>query len=223
MIRHKEANLSAQLEIILPGVLERILPGVLEKVLPGVLENLMPPLWQSKIIPLLGESIVPQIIDEVPGLLVKPTGGSRPRVETLEERIRCLYDLTGNIIKCPLCERGNYTSGTGYLKHFRVKHPKSALMEPVVTQGSSASTQPQSSITFNSGEKVRIFSQGQVVAYGTIDTRRDVVHGYHVQQSEEVVCVDRIVSSSELTHPQYGYPIEANSFIAWERAELKLE
>ena len=51
---------------------------------------------------MLQQKIVPDITEGVKAIFVKPTGGSRPRVETVEAKIRRLYDMSGTTIKCPV-------------------------------------------------------------------------------------------------------------------------
>ena len=58
------------------------------------------------------------------------------------------------------------------------------------------------------------------VAKGEIIERSKTVHGKTLKLNEEKVLVTEH-TKGELTHPDYGYPVEANGFCSWNQENVR--
>ena len=59
------------------------------------------------------------------------------------------------------------------------------------------------------------------IARGTVQGRRDVVHGYPVLEHESIILINEIFDKdSELFHPTYNYEISVGGFTSWNDSDL---
>ena len=87
--------------------------------------------------------LVPVLVEELKKEFIGPACG-RPKLDTIESRIRQMFDQKEKTFKCPRFPSRLFESGSGFIKHWKKDHPEHQIVIPILPQNEGSGEQGSS-------------------------------------------------------------------------------